>query len=66
MHSPYLKYFTQANSKSQVFSILDFGTNYCNLFNLMEGSGLTKDPGYSEETNDNICTQYSSSNCEIY
>lgn len=32
----------------------------------MEGSGLTKDPGYSEETNDNICTQYSSSNCEIY
>merc|ERR1712098_548381 len=28
-------------SISETLSVFDFGTNYCNLFNLMEGSGLT-------------------------
>merc|ERR1712001_152271 len=55
-----------ANSISESLSLLDFGTNYCNLFNLMDGSGLTKDEAYSEETDDGICTQHSSANCEIY
>ena len=56
----------QANSISESLSLLDFGTNYCNLFNLMDGSGLTKDEAYSEETDDGICTQHSSANCEIF
>merc|ERR1712076_339538 len=33
-----------AFSQSETLSLLDFGTNYCNLFNLMDGSGLTQDP----------------------
>jgi hypothetical protein len=56
----------QAYSRSQTFSILDYGTNYCNLFNLMDGSGLILDPAYTEETDDSICTQYSTADCDIY
>jgi hypothetical protein len=56
----------QAYSRSQTFSILDYGTNYCNLYNLMDGSGLILDPAYTEETNDSICTQYSTADCDIY
>ncbi|TRY80531.1 hypothetical protein TCAL_08863 [Tigriopus californicus] len=47
-------------------SILDYGTNFCNLYNLMDGSGVTADPGFTETTNDYICTQYSERNCDIY
>ena len=56
----------QALSRSTPESILDFGTNYCNLFNLMDGSGLTQDPAYTEDTNDAVCTQWSKADCEIY
>merc|ERR1712213_90578 len=55
-----------ANSISESLSLLDFGTNYCNLFNLMDGSGLTKDEAFTEETDDFQCTQHSSANCDIY
>jgi len=55
-----------AHSISETLSLLDYGTNYCNLFNLMDGSGLVNDPDFSEETNDNICTQRSSADCEIF
>ncbi|XP_051872545.1 uncharacterized protein LOC127570767 isoform X1 [Pristis pectinata] len=48
------------------YSVLDHGTNYCNLHNLIEGSGLDKVSGYSESTNNFKCTQYSSANCTIY
>merc|ERR1711936_1180866 len=48
-----------AYSQSTPESILDYGTNYCNLFNLMDGSGLTQDSEFTEETNDAICTQRS-------
>lgn len=48
------------------YAILDYGTNYCNLFNLVEGSGLNQSPGYKEVTNDFICTQHSTANCTIY
>merc|ERR1712079_901074 len=54
-----------ANSISETLSLLDFGTNYCNLFNLMDGSGLTQDSAYTEDTNDYQCTQYSSADCDI-
>lgn len=54
-------------STSEVwYAVLDYGTNYCNLHNLVTGAGLDKVTGYSETTNDSICTQYSSSNCEKY
>ncbi|ODN02442.1 hypothetical protein Ocin01_04249 [Orchesella cincta] len=48
------------------FAVLDFGTNYCNIHNLVEGAGLPDDPHYSELTRDEICTQYTSANCEKY
>ncbi|KAM4689484.1 uncharacterized protein O3C94_007566 [Discoglossus pictus] len=48
------------------YIVHDNGINYCNLHNLIEGSGLNKVPGYTETTNDFKCTQYSSANCTIY
>ncbi|CAH3154514.1 unnamed protein product [Pocillopora meandrina] len=48
------------------YAVLDYGTNYCNLHNLITGAGLDKMPKYSEETTDSICTQYSSADCEKY
>ncbi|XP_002742206.1 uncharacterized protein LOC100368310 [Saccoglossus kowalevskii] len=57
----------QGNSESRVwYAVLDYGTNYCNLHNIIEGAGLDKAPGYSEDTADKICTQYTSANCEVY
>lgn len=54
-------------STSQVwYAILDYSTNYCNLHNLIIGSGLNKTKNYSETTSDTVCTQYSSRNCEKY
>jgi hypothetical protein len=32
----------------------------------MDGSGLILDPAYTEETDDSICTQYSTADCDIY
>merc|ERR1719412_421617 len=55
-----------AFSQSETLSLLDYGTNYCNLFNLVDGSGLVLDPMFSEDTNDLICTQRSSADCDIY
>ena len=47
----------QAYSQSETLSLLDYGTNYCNLFNLMDGSGLVNDPAFTEDANNFICTQ---------
>jgi len=55
-----------AHSKSETLSLLDYGTNYCNLYNLMDGSGLVLDPEFSEDTNDRICTQRSTADCDIF
>ena len=52
-----LKIIFQAYSVSETLSLLDYGTNYCNLFNLMDGSGLVNDPDFTEDTNNFICTQ---------
>ncbi|XP_077127930.1 uncharacterized protein LOC143783397 [Ranitomeya variabilis] len=48
------------------YIVLDNGINYCNLHNLVEGSGLDSVPGFSESTDDFRCTQYSSANCSVY
>ncbi|XP_014677259.1 PREDICTED: uncharacterized protein LOC106817126 [Priapulus caudatus] len=49
------------------YAVLDSGTNYCNLHNLITGTGLdTGDASYKEKTSNSVCTQYSSANCEKY
>ncbi|XP_064410820.1 uncharacterized protein LOC135355128 isoform X2 [Latimeria chalumnae] len=48
------------------YAIFDFSTNYCNLHNLVEGSGLDKVPGYTETTSNSECTQYTRANCTVY
>lgn len=48
------------------FAWLDFGTNYCNLRNLIDGAGLSDSDGFSEETSDSVCTQYTSADCTRY
>ncbi|XP_061614416.1 uncharacterized protein LOC133470264 [Phyllopteryx taeniolatus] len=48
------------------YVIKDHGTNYCNLYNLIEGSGLTEARGYKEITSDFLCTQRSSANCTVF
>ncbi|XP_076826252.1 uncharacterized protein LOC143473243 [Brachyhypopomus gauderio] len=48
------------------YAVLDHGTNYCNLYNLIEGSGLAGTLGYKEITSDFMCTQRSSANCTVY
>lgn len=59
--------FAEGRSSSNLwFAVLDFGTNYCNLHNLITGSALDKASGYSETTSNAICTQYSSHNCLVY
>jgi hypothetical protein len=59
--------FVQGFSSSQIwYAVLDYGTNYCNLHNLVEGAGLQADRLYSELTRDEVCTQYTSSNCDKY
>ncbi|XP_046638508.1 uncharacterized protein LOC124316548 isoform X1 [Daphnia pulicaria] len=58
----------QGFSTSQTwYAVLDYGTNYCNIKNLVDGSNLgVNDSKYSENTRDAVCTQYSSANCEVY
>ncbi|CAL8398402.1 unnamed protein product [Arctogadus glacialis] len=48
------------------YRVKDHGANYCNLYNLMEGSGLTQASGYREVTSDFMCTQRSTANCTVY
>jgi len=48
------------------YAILDSGTNYCNLRNLLDGTGLSGSDGFQEETSDSVCTQYSSRDCTRY
>ena len=54
-------------SKSTVsYAFLDFGTNYCNLRNLLDGANLSRGNGFTEETSTRICTQYDQINCERF
>ncbi|XP_077470504.1 uncharacterized protein LOC144085286 [Stigmatopora argus] len=45
-------------------SLFDNGTNYCNLRNVMQGSGLTKAPGFTEFTNEWLCLGFGTSACK--
>jgi len=48
------------------YAILDYGTNYCNIWNLVDGAGLTGKDGFVETTSDSVCTQYSSRDCSRF
>ncbi|XP_060086197.1 uncharacterized protein LOC132565566 [Ylistrum balloti] len=48
------------------YAVLDQGTNYCNMFNLLEGASFTTADGYSESASDDTCTQRTSADCSRY
>ena len=60
--------YLQGFSTSETwYAYLDYGTNYCNLRNLADGAGITSATyGFSEQTSNSICTQYTSHNCDKY
>jgi len=45
------------------YAVLDFGTNYCNLRNLLDGAGYVEGTHFEENTEDSVCTQYTSRDC---
>ncbi|KAM4557325.1 uncharacterized protein V3H82_017080 [Fundulus diaphanus] len=54
----------QGTSVSAIwFSLFDNGTNYCNLRNVIKGSGLDKAPGFLEFTNEWLCLGCGQSPC---
>eukprot|EP00180_Rhodochaete_pulchella_P000640 Plantae.Rhodophyta-Rhodochaete_pulchella.ctg14724.p1 GENE.Plantae.Rhodophyta-Rhodochaete_pulchella.ctg14724~~Plantae.Rhodophyta-Rhodochaete_pulchella.ctg14724.p1 ORF type:complete len:276 (-),score=27.22 Plantae.Rhodophyta-Rhodochaete_pulchella.ctg14724:38-793(-) len=44
------------------YAVLDDGTNYCNLHNLADASGIN----YQETIDKSACTQWQSANCDKY
>ncbi|KAM8726881.1 uncharacterized protein AB9X84_000786 [Acanthopagrus schlegelii] len=46
------------------YSLFDNGTNYCNLRNVIQGSGLNSAPGFVEFTNEWLCLGYGLSACK--
>ena len=62
-----MKNIFQAFSSSDLwYARLDYGTNYCNLRNLLDGTGLSANEVFIEETSTDDCTQYDQLNCEKY
>ena len=60
-------YILQAYSTSDLwYAVLDFGTNYCNLRNLLDGTGLSDSNGFVEKTSNSDCTQYEDRDCTRY
>uniref|UniRef100_A0A8C5NFC0 Uncharacterized protein n=1 Tax=Gouania willdenowi TaxID=441366 RepID=A0A8C5NFC0_GOUWI len=45
------------------YSLFDNGTNYCNLHNVITGSGLSKVSGFEEFTNEWFCLGIGASSC---
>ncbi|KAK7070147.1 hypothetical protein SK128_023122 [Halocaridina rubra] len=59
--------YVKAASESQAsYAIIDFGTNYCNLRNLVIGSHLDEDAHYKENSTNAVCTMYSIAHCNLY
>merc|ERR1711963_181612 len=57
----------EAYSRSDLwYAVLDYGTNYCNLRNLLDGTGLSGSDGFQESTRNKICTQYTSRDCSRF
>ena len=54
-------------SKSTIsYAYFDFGTNYCNLRNLIDGAELSEMERFDESTSTTICTQYDQINCDRF
>ena len=51
-----------ASCRCATDAVLDDGTNYCNLHNLIEATTLT----FTEDVDTSDCTQYSTANCAKY
>jgi len=61
------KCLVDAKSSSRLwYAVLDFGTNYCNLRNLLDGAGFTENNDFTEETSNSVCTQYTSRDCSRF
>lgn len=57
-------FFSKAKSGSRAWYVMfDYGTNYCNLRNLVDGAGLVNDQRFMELTNDAVCTQRGTATC---
>jgi len=57
----------EALSTSQTwYAVLDYGTNYCNLRNIIDGARISDDNNFVEKTSDSQCTQYSMRDCSRY
>jgi len=51
------------------YAVLDFGTNYCNLRNLLDGEDgprFKEGTDFTENTEDSVCTQYTSRDCNRF
>ena len=49
----------EAYSRSDLwYAVLDYGTNYCNLRNLLDGTGLSGSDGFQESTRNKIYSIY--------
>ncbi|XP_014775467.1 uncharacterized protein LOC106872845 [Octopus bimaculoides] len=59
-------YVEGVSSSDSWFALLDFGVNYCNLHNVITGSGIDTLDGYTEFTENSVCTLYTSRNCDKY
>merc|ERR1712131_64687 len=54
------------SSSTVSYAYFDYGTNYCNLRNLMDGAGISGLEGFAEDTNTDICMQFDEINCKKY
>jgi len=48
------------------YALLDKGTNYCNIRNLVDGAGFSANQGFKETTSNSVCTQYTSRDCSRF
>merc|ERR1711997_46451 len=55
--------YTAFSSSDVSYAYLDYGTNYCNLRNLLDGAGISSTNGFLEKTSTDVCTQYDQLNC---
>ncbi|XP_076237487.1 uncharacterized protein LOC143181128 [Calliopsis andreniformis] len=55
---------TGESVSNEWFRIFDYGTNYCNLHNLVTAIGFDKNPRFVELTTNTVCTQYNMAVCD--
>lgn len=54
-------------SRSQTwYAWLDWGTNYCNMRNLVTALGWQEIDSFKEVTSNSVCTQYTTADCDKY